>query len=50
MQLIEEKVVAPYVLVYLLSKFGHNFRDRGKTNTLISYVSKEELYLYSVLL
>lgn len=33
-----------YVLVYLLSRFGKHFRDRLKTNTLISYVNKEQLY------
>lgn len=40
----KDKVTPEYILVYFLSKFGCNFRDRVKTNTLISYVSKEELY------
>ena len=40
----EEKVDRHYVFVYLLSKFGYSFRDRGKTNTLISYVNKDDLY------
>ena len=44
----ENKVSPQYVLIYLLSRFGRNFRDRVKTNTLISFVSKEELYSISI--
>ncbi|MEH2363903.1 hypothetical protein [Nostoc sp.] len=40
----EEKINRYYVFVYLLSKLGRSFRDRGKTNTLISYVNKDDLY------
>lgn len=37
-----------YLLIYLLSKYGHGFRKRCLTNTLIGFVSKD--YLYSILL
>lgn len=40
----EEKANRHYVFVYLLSRLGRDFRDRGKTNTLISYVNKNDLY------
>lgn len=40
----EAKANRYYVFVYLSSKLGREFRDRGKTNTLISYVSKGDLY------
>ena len=33
-----------YVLVYLLSKYGKGFRDRLKTNLLVSFVNKSDLY------
>jgi len=33
-----------YVLVYLLSKYGKGFRDRLKTNLLVSFVNKNDLY------
>lgn len=44
----DEKVNPFYVFVYLLSRLGRDFRDRGKTNTLISYVNKSDLYSISV--
>ncbi len=40
----EEQINRYYVLVYLLSQIGRDFRDRSKTNLLVSYVSKDELY------
>jgi type I restriction enzyme S subunit len=44
MVLDESRVDTRYVLLYLLSKFGKAFRDRGKSNILVSYVNKDELY------
>jgi type I restriction enzyme, S subunit len=44
MMIDENKIDRNYVFVYLLSKLGCSFRDRGKTNTLISYVNKDDLY------
>lgn len=41
---VEEKVEPEYVLVYLLTKFGKYFRDRLKTNLLVSFVNKGDLY------
>jgi type I restriction enzyme S subunit len=37
-----------YLLSYLLSKYGKGFRERCLTNTLIGFVSKEELYAIPV--
>jgi restriction endonuclease S subunit len=43
--LIDKTKINPYyILVYLLSSLGRDFRDRVKSNLLISYVSKDELY------
>jgi hypothetical protein len=41
-------VDAHYLLSYLLSKYGKGFRERCLTNTLIGFVSKEELYAIPV--
>ena len=40
----QSKVNPYYVVAYLLSKFGRGLRNRYLTNTLIGYVSKEDLY------
>src|SRR5262249_44378467 len=37
-----------YLLAYLLSKYGRGFRERCLTNTLIGFVSKEDLYAIPV--
>lgn len=44
MTLDESQVDRRYVLIYLLGKFGTSFRERSKSNILVSYVSKDELY------
>jgi hypothetical protein len=44
----EQKVEPYYLLCYLLSKYGKGFRERCLTNTLIGFVSKEELYAIPV--
>lgn len=44
----EERIDPYYLLVYFLSKYGTGFRERCLTNTLISFVSKEELYAIPV--
>ena len=33
-----------YLLVYLLSKFGKGFRERLKSNLLVSFVNRQDLY------
>lgn len=33
-----------YLLVYLITKYGQAFKERAKTNLLVSFVSKHELY------
>lgn len=40
-----DDLVKPWVMVaYFLSKYGRELRDRLKTNTLIAFVSKKDLY------
>ena len=42
---VDEKMVSPeYIFAYFSCKYGKILRDRTKVNTLISYVSKPELY------
>jgi len=42
---VDEKLVSPeYIFAYFSCKYGKILRDRTKVNTLISYVSKPELY------
>lgn len=42
---VDEKMVSPeYLFAYFSCKYGKILRDRTKVNTLISYVSKPELY------
>ena len=42
---VDEKKVSPeYIFAYFSCKYGKILRDRTKVNTLISYVSKPELY------
>jgi type I restriction enzyme, S subunit len=33
-----------YLLIYLISKYGQSFKERAKTNLLVSFVSKHDLY------
>lgn len=41
----DESQVSPFfLLAYLLSQYGRGFRSRCLTNTLIGFVSKQELY------
>jgi len=40
----QSKVSTHFVFVYLLSRYGTILRDRLKTNTLIGFVSKQQLY------
>jgi len=41
---VNEKINKHVLLTYLISKYGTAFKDRFKTNLLISYVSKPDLY------
>lgn len=41
---VNEKISKHVLLAYLISKYGAAFKDRFKTNLLISYVSKPDLY------
>jgi type I restriction enzyme, S subunit len=41
---VNEKISKHVLLSYLISKYGTSFKDRFKTNLLISYVSKPDLY------
>lgn len=41
---VNEKISKHILLCYLISKYGVAFKDRFKTNLLISYVSKPDLY------
>ena len=43
--IVNENIVSPeYIYAYFSCKYGKILRDRTKVNTLISYVSKPELY------
>ena len=42
---VDEKKISPsFVYVYFCTKYGRTLRDRVKTNTLIGFVSKPQLY------
>ena len=41
---VNDKINKHVLLAYLISKYGKAFKDRFKTNLLISYVSKPDLY------
>ena len=41
---VNDKINKHVLLTYLISKYGKAFKDRFKTNLLISYVSKPDLY------
>ncbi len=41
---VNENISKHVLLTYLISKYGVAFKDRFKTNLLISYVSKPDLY------
>jgi len=41
---VNDKISKHVLLCYLISKYGIAFKDRYKTNLLISYVSKPDLY------
>lgn len=41
---VNENINKHVLLTYLISKYGKAFKDRFKTNLLISYVSKPDLY------
>ncbi|SNV49983.1 EcoKI restriction-modification system protein HsdS [Chryseobacterium taklimakanense] len=41
---VNKKISKNVLLTYLISKFGVSFKDRYKTNLLISFVSKPDLY------
>lgn len=41
---VNEKINKYYLLSYLICKYGTAFKDRYKTNLLISFVSKDDLY------
>ena len=41
---VNEKISKHILLTYLISKYGTAFKDRYKTNLLISFVSKPDLY------
>lgn len=41
---INDKMSKYVILAYLISKFGVSFKNRFKTNLLVSYISKDDLY------
>ena len=41
---INDKISKYVILAYLISKFGVSFKNRYKTNLLVSYISKDDLY------
>lgn len=41
---VNNKISREYLLAFLLCKYGAMFKDRSKTNLLISYISKPDLY------
>ena len=41
---VNDKISKHVMLTYLISKYGVSFKDRYKTNLLISFVSKPDLY------
>lgn len=41
---VNNKILREYLLAFLLCKYGLMFKDRSKTNLLISYISKPDLY------
>ena len=41
---VNNKILREYLLAFLLCKYGSMFKDRSKTNLLISYISKPDLY------
>ena len=47
---VKPEIEPEYILIYLLSKHGKKFRDRYKTNLLISYVSKGDLYSIPIII
>jgi len=47
---VKKSIEPEYILIFFLTKFGKGFRDRLKTNTLISFVNKRDLYNIPVVL
>lgn len=41
---VNDRITKEYLLIFLLCKYGVMFKDRAKTNLLISYISKPDLY------
>lgn len=41
---VSEKLPREYLLAYLICKYGTAFKDRNKTNLLISFINKSSLY------
>ena len=41
---VNNKISREYLLAFLLCRYGAMFKDRSKTNLLISYISKPDLY------
>ena len=41
---VNEKISREYLLIYLTCKYGEAFKNRSKTNLLISFISKDDLY------
>lgn len=41
---VNEKINKHYLLTYLICKYGVAFKERYKTNLLISFISKDDLY------
>jgi restriction endonuclease S subunit len=41
---VNQKINKYYLLTYLVSRYGQAFKERTKTNLLISYISKPDLY------
>jgi len=41
---VNNKITKEYLLTFLLCKYGEMFKNRSKTNLLIAYISKPDLY------
>jgi len=41
---VNEKINKNTLLIYLISKYGKTFKERYKTNLMVSYISKPDLY------
>ncbi len=41
---VNDQILKEYLVTYLICKYGKGFRERCKTNLLISFINKQDLY------